>query len=1073
MRFARALSLLSLSLILAAPAAAQTDRIGAAVSSLSWREVGPAIMGGRVADLAVVESNPAIFYVGTATGGLWKTTNNGAGWEPLFDDQPTSSIGDVTLSQTNPNLVWVGTGEPQNRQSSPWGNGVYKSTDGGRTWQRMGLEDTRHISRIRIDPTNNDIVYVGAVGHLWGPNEDRGVYRTQDGGQTWEKVLYIDENTGVIDMVMDPGDPQTLFAAMYQRRRTGFGFNGGGPGSGIYRTIDGGDTWQELTNGLPSGIKGRIGLDIYRRDGNVVFALVEADLRGGGFGRQAQQQTGDRQNGVYRSADRGETWEHLSTTNNRPMYYSMIRVDPNDPDRVYLGGSSAYRSSDGGRTFTPDAASGVHSDHHALWIDPANSNHLILAGDGGVDESWDRSDTWRQMRNLPLAQLYQVGVTMEYPYRVCGGLQDNGSWCAPSATQSNQGIRNRDWDNVGGGDGFYNLIDPNDPTILFNESQGGSMARVDLKSMEKQRIRALPRPGDDGEARSYRFNWNAPIVISAHNSATIYHGSNHLLKSPDRGVTWQEISPDLTKAIDRSELEIMGVRENRMLSRHDGISSYGNLTTIGESPINADLIYVGTDDGNVQVTKDGGATWEDLTERLRDLPERTYVSKVVPSAHDEATVYAVFDGHRNDDYAAYAYVSENYGRNWRAITDGLPHGWSVNVIAEHHRNPNLLFLGNEIGVYFSIDRGDSWVRLKNNLPTVPVDDIVIHPRENDLVLGTHGRGVWIMADVTPLEELTADVLASAAHLFSVRTATSYNVDGRQGWTPGVFEAPEPQYGALIRYYLRDDLPADVMTGDPQDERGGGPRAPMRRRTDNGGNAKIAILDRSGGVVRELEGSGKAGGHEVVWDLRLAPPYEVAAGQAQGGGFRFRAPRGPTVLPGTYTVRLEAAGETITTELTVRGDPRIQVSRADLEARQEAMMSAYRLAKPNYEAGQAVQRITQQLTDVRQLLRQARDVPESISEEVDSLQSEVRELQQELQRAGQGAGAAFSIDAFTGRPTADQLWQLEQSWELLPGVVESLNEVINTKMPALYDRLNEHGIRPDPGKAVSVPVRRGR
>lgn len=1067
MRSSRVLMLSALTAIVAMPAAAQNGRFQAAVSGLEWRQLGPTIMGGRVADLAVVETNPAIFYVGTATGGVWKTINNGATWESLFDDQATSSIGDVTISQTNPNLVWVGTGEPQNRQSSPWGNGVYKSVDGGRNWQHMGLEDTHHIARIRIDPTDNNIVYVAAVGHLWGPNEDRGVFRTMDGGMTWEKVLYVDENTGAIDLAMDPGDPRTLFAAMYQRRRTGFGFNGGGPSSGIYRTTDGGETWEELTNGLPGGIKGRIGLDIYRGDGNMVFALVEADLRGGGFGPQAQQ-AGDRENGVYRSIDRGDTWEQVSTTNNRPMYYSQVRVDPNDPDRIYLGGANLYRSGDGGRTFTSDAASGVHSDHHALWIDPNNSNHLILGGDGGVSESWDRSDTWRQMRNLPIAQFYEVGVNMEFPYQVCGGLQDNGSWCAPSATWSNQGIRNRDWYNVGSGDGFYNVIDPTDPTIMFNESQGGNINRVELASMESQRIRAVPRPGEDGADRDYRFNWNAPIVISAHDPSTIYHGANHLLKSSDRGTTWEEISPDLTKAIDRSELQIMGVGESRMLSRHDGISSYGNITTIGESPVNPDLIYVGTDDGNVQVTQDGGTTWEDLTERFPDLPARTYVSKVVPSAHDEGTVFAVFDGHRNDDFAPYTYVSENYGRSWRAIIDGLPNGWSVNVIAEHHRNANLLFLGNEIGVYFSIDRGRRWVRLENGLPTVPVDDIVIHPRENDLVLGTHGRGVWIMADITPLEELTAEVVASSAHLFSVRTATSYNQDNRQGWTPGVFEAPEPEYGALIRYYLRDDLPGDVMTGAPQDEDGDGP---AQQPGDNGGSVTITILDPSGDVVRELDGPGTAGGHQVVWDLRMAPPYEVEPGAGGGGGFRFRAPRGPTVLPGRYTVRFEAAGQALTTDVTVQGDPRIQVSRADLDARQEALMSAYWLAKPNYEAGQALQRITEQLTDVRQLLRQAGNVPESISQEVQSLQSEVRDLRQELQSAGQGAGAAFSIEGWTGRPTADQLWQIEQSWDQLPGVIEKINEVITTKMPALYDQLNQHGIRPDPGEAVSVPVRR--
>ncbi|MCH8939228.1 MAG: hypothetical protein IH966_07380, partial [Gemmatimonadetes bacterium] len=935
MRLTRLLVIGSLTAILAGPARAQTDRIEAAVSNLEWREIGPTIMGGRVADLAVVESNPAIFYVGTATGGVWRTTNNGASWEPLFDDQPTSSIGDVTLSQANPNLIWVGTGEPQNRQSSPWGNGVYKSLDGGRTWQHMGLEATRHIARIRIHPSNSDVVYVAAVGHLWGPNEERGVYRTRDGGRTWEKVLYVDEDTGAIDLVMDPNDPQTLFAAMYQRRRTGFGFNGGGPGSGIYRTTDGGDSWEELTEGLPSGIKGRIGLDIYRGDGNLVFAIVEADLRRGGFGRQAARQPqGDQQNGVYRSTDRGDTWEQMSTTNNRPMYYSQIRVDPNDPNRIYLGGTNLYRSSDGGRTFTNDASRGVHSDHHALWIDPNNSKHLILAGDGGVSESWDRSDSWRQMRNLPIAQFYQIGVNMEYPYHVCGGLQDNGSWCAPSATQSNQGIRNRDWYNVGSGDGFYNVIDPNDPTIMFAESQGGNITRVDLRSMEKQRIRALPRPGEDGDSLSYRFNWNAPIVISAHNPSTIYHASNHLLKSTDRGTTWQEISPDLTKSIDRSELEIMGVRENRMLSRHDGISSYGNITTIGESPLNADLIYVGTDDGNLQVTRDGGATWDDITDRIRNLPDRTYVSRVVASRHNEGTVYATFDGHRNDDYAPYVYVSEDYGRNWRAITKGLPDGWSVNVVTEHPRTGNLLFLGNEIGVYFSIDRGQNWVRLKNDLPTVPVDDIVVHPRENDLVLGTHGRGVWIVADISPLEELTPEVLASSAHLFPVRTATIYNPERRQGWTPGVFAAPEPQSGALIRYYLHDDVSSEEMVSeDSQGSNGSGPRARINRSARDGGVVKIAILDTNGETVRELEGSGAAGGNDVVWDLRITPPYTPEPGEAQGGrGGRFfrGGVRGPRVLPGTYTVRLEAAGRTLTTDVVVRGDPRIDVSRADLE-----------------------------------------------------------------------------------------------------------------------------------------------
>lgn len=631
MRLLRASALAVLALPLVAPqSAAQTDRIEAAVAALEWRELGPTIMIGRVADIAVVESDPSIFYVGAATGGVWKTVNHGTTWAPIFENQPTSSIGDVTLAPSNPNIVWVGTGEPQNRQSSPWGNGVYKSTDAGRTWEHMGLTDTHHIPRMAIHPRNPDIVYVAAVGHLWGANPERGVFKTSDGGKTWEHVLFVNENTGAIDLVMDPGDPQTLFAAMYQRRRTAFGFNGGGPGSGIYRTTDGGVSWKELTNGLPTVDKGRIGLDIYRRDGNLVFALVEADPRGQGFGQQAADSTETRRNGVYRSTDRGETWEHVSTTNSRPMYYSQIRVDPNDPERIYLGGSSLYRSSDGGRSFTNDAARGVHSDHHALWIDPHNSNHLLLGGDGGVSVSFDRSDNWRQFSNLPLAQFYEIGIDMRDPYHVCGGLQDNGSWCAPSATLSNQGIRTRDWYNVNGGDGFYTLLDPVN-RLMFSESQGGNLTRVDLVTMERARLRPVPRPTDEEEDRSYRFNWDAPLVMSAHDPATIYFGANHLLKSTDRGVTWREISPDLTKQIDRSELQIMGAGEDGMLSRHDGISSYGNITALSESAINADVLYVGTDDGNLHVTRDGGATWDDITSRVRDLPERTYVTRLVAS----------------------------------------------------------------------------------------------------------------------------------------------------------------------------------------------------------------------------------------------------------------------------------------------------------------------------------------------------------------------------------------------------------------------------------------------------------
>ena len=557
-----------------------------AISHLQYRELGPALMGGRIADLAVVESKPQIFYIGTGTGGVWKTENHGTSWTPVFDDQPTSSIGDVTLDQSNPNLVWVGTGEPQNRQSSGWGNGVYKSIDGGNTWRHMGLEGSKHVGRILIHPRNPDVVYVAAVGDLWGPNEERGVFRTQDGGESWEKVLYMDEDTGAIDMAMDPRDPNTIFAAMYQRRRTGWGFNGGGPGSGLYRTLDGGDTWTELTEGLPDGDKGRIGVDVFRGDGNIVYVLIEAQPRspGRGFGGGG----GPSRSGLFRSLDRGNTWEKMSDTNPRPMYYSQVRIDPSNVDRIYVLGGGLMVSDDGGRTFRSDGAEQVHVDHHALWINPNDPDHVILGSDGGVSASWDGTAHWRMFDNLPLGQFYAIGHDMRDPYFVCGGLQDNDAWCGPSNTLSFHGIRHQDWYEVAYGDGFFSIVDPTDPTIIFAESQGGNMNRYDLTTGEKTPMRPITGPRENGDtAKTYRYNWNSPLQLSPHDPATVYLGANFLMRSRDHGMSWEEVGGvDLTRQIDREELEIMGVPGSEpQMSINDGTSNYGNLTSFAESPL--------------------------------------------------------------------------------------------------------------------------------------------------------------------------------------------------------------------------------------------------------------------------------------------------------------------------------------------------------------------------------------------------------------------------------------------------------------------------------------------------------
>jgi photosystem II stability/assembly factor-like uncharacterized protein len=1028
------------------------------LKGLEFRSIGPATMGGRVADIAVEETDPATFYVGMATGGLWKTTNHGASFEPVFDDQPTSSVGDVTLAPSNPDIVWVGTGEPQNRQSSPWGMGVFKSMDGGKTWAHMGLEDTHHISRIQIHPTNPEVVYVAAVGHLWGANPERGVYRTTDGGATWERVLYVNEHTGVIDLAMDPQDPRILYAAMYQRRRTNFGFNGGGPGSGIYRTRDGGATWEELTEGLPEGDMGRIGLDIYRGDPRIVYAIVEA--------------MGDAE-GIYRSADRGATWERVSETNPRPMYYSQIRIDPNDPQRIYLGGTSFYISSDGGKTFEDFRYSGVHVDHHALWIDPGDSDHLLLGNDGGVYASFDRGASWRMYDNMALGQYYEIGVDMSEPYNVCGGLQDNGTWCGPNETYTTNGILNGRWGEVNGGDGFYARIDPTDPSILFAESQNGNLSRIDLAGQEGQAIRPEPKPEyvaqfESEEDGRLRFNWNSPLLLSHHDPSVVYYGSNVLLKSPDHGHSWIQVSPDLTRRIDRDSLTIMGVKldSESILSRNDGISSFGNATTIAESPLDAAVLYVGTDDGNLQVTRDGGETWTNVVERVPDLPSGTYVSRVVASHHEAGRVYASFDGHTNDDFAAYVYVSEDYGRRWRRITEGLP-DWSVNSVAEHPADPDLLFVGSEIGVHVTMDRGRRWAQMAN-LPTVPVDDIIVHPRDDDLVLGTHGRSVWILDDLAPLRAVNDELLAQPLHLFRPGDAVVRNLTSWEPRPAGAFAGTNPERGAVIRYWLGREVAVTTMA---QAETDGDDGAGQARRTDRDGDDEptitVTFLDADGEIVRELEGPGRRGLHQVVWDLRTDPPYEPP--REQGGGF-FRGSRGVRVLPGTYTVQLEAGGATAAEELEVAWDPRVEVTRTELEARWGAARSVYELVGPLYLANQRSDTLTRQLADMKKLLRGRDDVPEDLRTNVDSLEARVDTLDDELGDVNRDVRRLyFRIEGTSRRPTEDQLRQLDEAWDESPGLIQQLNAVIEDELPALYRRLDELGIRPDPGEPVAVPT----
>ena len=1007
------LLLTAILLLAAAPAASQTaEQVESILNRIEWRNIGPAIMGGRIDDIAVVESDPKVFWVGTASAGVWKTENHGITWIPQFQNEEVSSIGSLAVAPSDPSVVWVGTGEPANRQSSSWGNGVYVSKDGGTTWTHKGLEDTHHIGRVLVHPTDPGTVYVAALGHLWGPNEERGVYRTRDGGETWDRVLSGDENTGAVELAMDPESPDTLYAALYQRRRRAYGFAGGGPGSGIHRTTDGGDTWMKLAGGLPEGDTGRIGLNVYRRDPRIVYAIVE-----------------NREGGVFRSEDKGLTWERMSDTNPRPMYYSQIRIDPNNDQRIWVLGTQMYYSQDGGRTFATDWVQRIHVDHHALWIDPADSNHMVLGNDGGIHISWDRGRSWDFVNTIPLGQFYEIGHDMGTPYMVYGGLQDNGSWGAPSRTFFRQGISNEDWFRIGGGDGFYTEAIPGDPDTVYVESQNGNLRRLNRRTSETKLIR--PQPENGGER--YRFDWNSPIVISPHDPDTVYYGGNRLFISSNRGDAWTR-TDDLTKRLDRDELPIMDVPVTEdTLSRHDGISSFGQIVTIAVSSLEEGVIYVGADDGNLQRSRDGGQTWDNLTGNLPGVPDQTYVTRLIASAHAASRVYVTLDGHRNDDYATYAFVSDDYGDSFQSLAGTLPPEAALNVIREHHDNEDFLVAGGEFGVYVTLDRGANWHRIRGQVPTVPVDDLAIHPRENDLILGTHGRSIWIADDIAPLTTLDASVFEKDLHLFPVRDAVAWRIYTHKGNTGHkFFIAENPPEGALLHIYAKA-----------------------------AGAAEITV-SAGGDAVRTLKAELEPGLNRVNWDLRYDSPVPDG-GQGFGG-----PPRGPRVLPGAYTVRVASGEASAEGSVAVSEDPRIQISEADRRANHDALVRLTSMVAGMTKAHEAAEATAKEAAELVQAFvsEPDSDLKTRIGEFQEAAAEAAKNLSRNEGRQGRGAwprplfariGAeARNLDAYTEAPNAEVSARIDAlsaeyderiaAWEAVRGRIDALNEALQSGGP---------------------------
>jgi photosystem II stability/assembly factor-like uncharacterized protein len=987
--------------VAAVPLTAQVDPD--LLAGISARSIGPAAMSGRVADVTGVESNPDVLYVGTAAGGVWKSVNGGLSWKPVFDDQPVASIGSVAVFQANPDIVWVGSGEGNPRNSAIAGNGIYRSLDGGDTWQHLGLEKTERIHRVVLHPINPDVAYAATMGKLWGENPERGIFKTADGGKTWKRVLYVDERTGAADLVMDPSNPNKLFAAMWDHRRWPWTFRSGGPGSGLYVTYDGGDSWKRLTedDGLPKGDLGRIGIAISRSNPETVYALVEAET-----------------SALLRSDDGGRTWKTVNDdprTASRPFYYADIRVDPAWPNRVYNLTSRLTVSNDGGKTFNglPGARS-IHGDFHALWINPTDPRHMVVGDDGGLGVSRDRGETFQFVANLPIGQYYHVTVDMDMPYHVYGGLQDNGSWRGPSSVWEGDGdIRNHQWQPIGGGDGFDVCADPGDSMRGYSESQRGFLTRWDLRKGELRAIRPSEIDPDDPDKR-LRFNWNTGLAVDPFEPGTIYYGSQYVHKSVDRGDTWTVISPDLTT--DRPEWQQQDATGG-ITPDVTGAENFTAILAIAPSPVQRGVIWVGTDDGRVHLTRDGGQTWESVEKNLKGVPANTWVPHVRPSRFDAASAFIVLDNHRRDDSNLYVFRTDDWGKTWKSLAGdrrGGIRGYAL-AIEQDTVDKDLLFLGTDAGLYVSSDGGGSWLHWKQGLPeTVPVMDLAIHPREHDLVVATHGRSLYVLDDISPLRELSAATMREPLHLYPasaglIHGATAGSGNSRSG--AGELAAESRPSGVLLTYSLNAPglpLPDDQKERERKEKERAGARGakPEKPESTPGGKddknkepkVKIEIADAAGKVVRTMDGPARLGLNRAVWDLgRDAfrhPPTD-------NRGFPRDEEAGPEVLPGTYAVTIHHGDQEAKGTVQVTAAPSLQMSDSDWQAREAAIV---RIGKMQNAAVEAIERIAAARKDLDVVMQKLQpkdkkkgdsDSKEDPNQALKPLQDTARNLQKKL------------------------------------------------------------------------------
>ena len=872
-------------------------------SALKMRLVGPALTSGRVGDFAVNPANPAEYYVAVSSGGVWKTINAGTTYEPVFDGEGSYSIGCVTMDPRDSDVVWVGTGENNSQRSVSYGDGLYKSVDGGKSWKNVGLKDSEHIGMILVDPRDSDVVYVAAQGPLWNAGGDRGLYKTTDGGASWERILHISDDTGVSEIHMDPRDPDTLYAVSYQRRRHVWVLLNGGPESGVHKSTDGGRTWREINKGLPGLDKGRIGLDVAPTDPDRLYAIVEAAQDKGGF---------------FRSDDRGENWrkvdDYLSTS---PQYYQEIEVDPINPNRIWSLSTYLDRSEDGGDNWSRVPIRFKHVDDHAIWIDPAATDHVLIGCDGGVYETWDDGETWQFKANLPITQFYKVHVDYDEPfYSVYGGTQDNNSLGAKVRNNTSNGIRNSDWTITVGGDGYETQVDPTDADIVYSQWQYGGLVRYDRKTGETIDIQPQPAWGDP----AYRFNWNTPLLISPNDHQRLYYGGQVLLQSDDMGMSWREISGDLSRNLDRNKLEVMGrVWSVDAVAKNSSTSFYGAMIALDESTLLDGLIYVGTDDGVFSVTRDGGRNWTRY-ESFKGVPDMSYIGDVMADRFVVDRVYACFDNHKKGDFAPYLLRSDNNGKSWTSIAGNLPERGTVHTLEQDHVNPDLLFAGTEFGVYFTIDGGGHWVELTSEFPTIAVRDIDIQRRENDLAVGTFGRGIYILDDYTPLRHVSQEMLETdKAVLFPIKDAWMFHektpIGGRTKGSQGdaFYTADNPPVGAVFTFWMKEEFKTLTERRHEAEKKNVEAKEPVflpswddLRAEDQQREPMVVFVvrDAEGNLVRRLKAPNSSGMHRVVWDMRR-PSLRPSGQSINDAG-------GPMVAPGTYSAQLVSViGDVVT------------------------------------------------------------------------------------------------------------------------------------------------------------------